>query len=249
MRTTINDKLFFLDKVNATIFVDYGCADGSLFNEMIKHIDSSKEYLLIGYDINPDMIELANRNGVGDFDKVKIIYTSDFDKVISLIHGKNNVAVILSSVLHEIYSYAKNEDEIRQFYDNLPLFKWICLRDMMFSYSIDNNNLEIQKKILEHGNPKQIEDFCNKYGSLEKVKNQLHFLLKYRYVQNWNRELNENYFPVFLEDILDKLTVDFDCMYLERFQVPFIMDCIKNDFELEFEYPTHVKLILKNTLF
>ena len=43
---------------------------------------------------------------------------------------------------------------------------------------------------------KELIDFSNKWGTIDNYKNLIHFLLKYRWKVNWNREVNENYFPI-----------------------------------------------------
>lgn len=39
-------------------------------------------------------------------------------------------------------------------------------------------------------------DVCDVRARKVNVKNLIHFLVKYRYVENWEREVQENYFPV-----------------------------------------------------
>ena len=59
MRRSMWDKAFFMDKVPGTeLIVDYGCADGSL----IRFLHSLFPTMcFIGFDIDPAMIEAANR--------------------------------------------------------------------------------------------------------------------------------------------------------------------------------------------
>ena len=251
MRTTINDKLFFLDKIDSDcrIFVDFGCADGSLFNEMIKYLDFNKNYLLIGYDNNESMISLAKQNTIGSLKNIKIIFTSDWNIVKQNL--TDTCALILSSVIHEIYSYALQNKDICDFYKKCRSFNYVCIRDMMKDHSYDNfrtPNEDFQKvisKYINNSDTNYIMDFCKLYGGLRNYENFVHFLLKYRYKINWEREVNENYFPVYLEELLSKFRNQFQIMYLKRFKIKFLEDRIKEDFDVDLKRPTHVKLILK----
>lgn len=56
MSKTLIDKIFFIDKVDADVFVDFGCADGTVLGHL--H-DLFPGNYYIGYDINPSMIAIA----------------------------------------------------------------------------------------------------------------------------------------------------------------------------------------------
>lgn len=86
------------------------------------------------------------------------------------------------------------------------------------------------------------------WGKVSSTKNLLHFLLKYRWTINWDREVKENYFPISVEQLLSKFKTNFNIIYLERFKVPFLEQCWKEDFNLEIDEYTHIKAIfqLKN---
>ena len=97
----------------------------------------------------------------------------------------------------------------------------------------------------------QLAEFEKIHGSTQSMKQSIHFLLKYRWKVNWNREVNENYFPIYVEDLIGALSLrkyfydagTYKIDYLERFQVSYLMECIKNDFGITFEDFTHVKAI------
>lgn len=62
MKKSLMDKIYFIDKTEATVFVDFGCADG----ELIKFMNALfPEYTYIGYDISESMIEAAHINIAG----------------------------------------------------------------------------------------------------------------------------------------------------------------------------------------
>ena len=70
-------------------------------------------------------------------------------------------------------------------------------------------------------------------------------MLKYRWKVNWDREVHENHFPIYVENLIKKITdKDFYKIdYLERFRVPFLDKCIKEDFGIELDDFTHIKAI------
>ena len=261
MRKGLEDKLFFLEYLpedNYT-FVDFGCADGSVLRALCAMYPNKKGLnTYIGYDISFDMIALAKTNFSGDIDE-NIVFTSYWKDVQKELKKSNNKKVlILSSVIHEIYSYGEIPKDIDIFWDRVlkTEFDYICIRDMMPSRDIvrktpiDIYNALNQDKnhVLNEG---QLAEFEKIHGSIQSMKHAVHFLLKYRWKVNWNREVNENYFPIYVEDLIGTLSLKkyfcdagtYKIDYLERFQVPYLMECIKNDFGITFEDFTHVKAI------
>jgi trans-aconitate methyltransferase len=53
MSKSLIDKIYFMDKVESNIFVDFGCADGSVIRLLSQLFP---EHYYIGYDCDPDMI-------------------------------------------------------------------------------------------------------------------------------------------------------------------------------------------------
>ena len=75
----------------------------------------------------------------------------------------------------------------------------------------------------------------------------IHFLLKYRWKVNWERECYENYFPITIQNLLEYFK-NFNIDYFERFRVPFLDKCIKKDYNIELEDYTHIKAIFTKKL-
>lgn len=74
----------------------------------------------------------------------------------------------------------------------------------------------------------------------------LHWLLKYKYTENWDRELNENYLPVTIETFKNnKIPSNWQIIYEDHYTYDYIKQQIKNDFGVEIKEPTHLKMILK----
>ena len=249
MAKGIEDKLFFLnhlDKNDEYIFVDFGCADGTLITTMfelfIKEGCNNNEY--IGYDISETMIDFAKTKF--SYPTNSVLFTSswgDVDK--KLLFSKKKKVLILSSVIHEVYSYGTEKD-IELFWNRVQYsdFDYVCIRDMIPSRDIDRETpFESYNYIYEwYSDMYQLKDFENKWGKITNNKNYVHFLLKYRWEINWERELNENYFPIYINDLIEHMK-GFNIDYLERFRVPFLEDCWMEKFGITIEDYTHVKAI------
>lgn len=73
----------------------------------------------------------------------------------------------------------------------------------------------------------------------------LHFLLKYTYTSNWEREVNENYFPVSIETVLKKIPKNYAITHKDLYVLPYKSSTIKNDFGILLKHSTHAKLIIE----
>lgn len=69
--------------------------------------------------------------------------------------------------------------------------------------------------------------------------------MKYRFVENWERELNENYLPISLETLKNKIPSNYKIVYEEDFLLPFLKQQVKKDFNVNLTHSTHLKMILK----
>jgi ribosomal protein L11 methylase PrmA len=236
MQNGMDDKLWFVKHLNRVdTVVDYGCADGTL----LKHIHKIfPEMRLVGVDISNEMLDLAKVN-VPDavFMTVEEFFNSQDD-------FKNSI-LILSSVIHEIYSYDKNAENTLYKIMNMG-FKEIAIRDMFLSeYNAESlATWRDYSYVVHHGNWKQLADFESVWGHVYSVKNLSHFLLKYRYTDNWDREVKENYFPVYLEEFLKIVPEHYAVEYLEHYCPAYIKECIWNDFSISFKERTHAKIFL-----
>lgn len=240
MRKSLNDKMFFMDKINASVIVDYGCADGS----MIKFLAQLyPELTFIGYDISEEMIAHAQKGSV-------LKFTTSWEDVLHEIRvaqaQNKQTAIVLSSIIHEVYSYL-NVSGVASFWEQVfkQHFDYIVIRDMIPSKTIDRaSNINDIAKVYRLADKDHLFDFENKWGSIENNRNLIHFLLKYRYVENWQREVQENYVPLFREELLAKIPSGYTIIYHEHFVLPYIQNAIHTDFEIELKDNTHLKLIL-----
>jgi len=78
-----------------------------------------------------------------------------------------------------------------------------------------------------------ISDFEKYFGEIKTVKQINHFLLKYLYRDNWQRESQENYVPISFEqyESIFKL-LGMKEQYRESYTIPFLHDMWKKDFGL-----------------
>lgn len=251
MNKSLLDKLFFLSHVDADIFVDFGCADGSMIRAMTKMFP---EHIYVGCDSDPNMIDRAkwlqesHRN----------FFLSDWDEVIKLTKDfkesdnfKKKTCLVLSSVVHEIFSY-EDANGLEETYQKIfdQGFDYIAVRDMgLFEpESLDKHTLSpfFVDKIYEKADSCQVKDFENIWGKLSLKNNAIHFLLKYKYTSNWDREVKENYFSYSIDKFIDAAySSRYKQTYFEHFNVPFISRQIFNDFGFWIDKPTHYKLILE----
>jgi len=236
MELSMMDKLFFLDKIDPDLIVDFGCANGAL----LKAIRPLKPKInLIGYDIDPTMAGTT----------CEFPIHSDWSLVETAEYGAMHPALVLSSVIHEVCHYGSKVD-IDTFWNQVfgTGFEFIVIRDMVPGRAIDraacvNDVKKVYHKFL---GTKALDDFERVWGSIENNKQLIHFLLKYRYLEpNWEREVRENYMPVTREALLAKIPMEYDIIFHEHYVLPYLLQTVRDDVGIEIKDPTHLKLILR----
>lgn len=221
------DKLGFVDKIfePVEVVVDFGCADGAI-TEIIKLFYPNA--LVVGYDL-PEVVEL---NDSGE----SVHYTSSLDEVRTLINGKTSL-LVLNSVVHEIYNYESDPVAFIQTLFNMG-FNYVWVRDLY----IRQNYLATDPKFVEVVNrlyneySDQVRDFEQIYGPIRDSKNFLHFLMKYKYVQNWDREVKEDYtlFGANLDELKYQLEDSGYETVLERvYSLPYTRNMIQTEFGID----------------
>lgn len=257
MTKSMKDKLFFIDKLSPSdqyIFVDFGCADGSMIKELVKIYGRIGTY--IGYDCSDTMISYAKTIFNKEDNLINVVFTTNWDEVLKNIgywrSPGTKVVLILSSVIHEVYSYG-NQSDIDSFWNKVWCsykprdkygFDYVVVRDMMISKSaIRDTTIDVSSIRNNLSIKPLLDDFENKWGGIHQNKNLLHFLLKYRYTINWEREVSENYFPITIEKFIDMFDGFFRLDYFEKFRVRYIEEKIYEDFGIVLEDTTHIKAI------
>ena len=238
MQKSILDKMFFIDKAFEPFssIVDFGCANGELIR-ILKGLFG--EYSYIGYDISEEMISAARENMpsaefYSSWDDIKVNFSD------SLLN--------ISSTLHEVYSYGTDED-VREFWERVfkSGFKYIAIRDMMLSDS-DQAAADAEQLKAVVGNQDysdKLKDYESVWGRISTRRELVHYLLKYKYTENWEREVHENYVPLTVEGLLKLVPSNYRVVYFDHFTLPYTRWQIERDFGIDLTTPTHIKIILQ----
>lgn len=244
MEKSMIDKIFWFDKIpkqDYSVVVDYGCANGSFLKALREYND---ECFVCGVNIDPKIVQLAEKLNI----KNSIFISEDYNNTNSFIEWiktEYNSVLNLSSVLYEIYNH-KSEEEINKFWDFVNGYKYICISDMCIN---SKSVSEITPPTLYYKNYEELKRVSEHeliYGLVSSPISFVHYMLKYRHIENWNREVKENYIIDFgnLIDVCIKLG-NYDIIYLDHYTPQFLQEEIKKDWGIDFDVNTHVKLILK----
>jgi len=240
-----NEKVFFLNKIKSDVIVDFGCADG----QVLKLIEKTNPNIkLIGYDVSKEMISKARKN-VSE----NVFLTTNWQDVEKQIQNYKTPTLLLSSVIHEVYSYSTSK-EVKDFWEKKVFggyFKYIVIRDMIPSTSMEKKErdlfIEDVNKVKSKFSKEYIESFEKKWGSMEdNYRTFIHFLLKYRYTLNWSRENNENYVPITLETLLRKIPQSYSIKYSKKYTLDILKDRVLKDFDVVVDHSTHLQMIIEN---
>ncbi len=248
MSRSMIDKMFFMDKIDesVTTVFDYGCADGVLIGTLAGLFP---DMTYIGYDLDREMIEKAEERCKGLGNVFLFSSLDDFGawaRQNGLDHKRT--ALNLSSLIHEVYSYgtAESIEEFWRFVTGSG-FGYIVIRDMCLDLSAHRPALKEDVIKLRSGyDLNMIAQFEALHGSITDNQNLIHFLLKYRYKDNWEREVRENYLPVSVEDIMSRITegeTKYLLIYFDHYILPFFGRIVKRDFDIAVKDYTHVKFI------
>ncbi len=246
MDKSLFDKLFFIGKVDAEFYIDYGCGGGSLIEFMLDNFES---YQYLAYDFNEKIVDILKEKFESVLDTFVCVSNEKRDITKFNVKAKNNnkkSCLILSSVLHEIYNY-DNPDEFWNFIQ-IQQFDYISIRDMIPSFSIDRpSDLEDCRKLYKHPH-QRLKYFLHKFenfnGKIYNNKNLIHFLLKCDFVNNWEREIRENYLILNKEELYGKIPNCYEIIYEEHYILPYFKEKCKK-LGIIIKDNTHLKMILK----
>ena len=268
MSKGIEDKLFFLPFIEKDpLFIDYGCADGTLIKQICDMYPNS---ICFGYDNNEEMLSVAIEKLYG-YENVNLCLTNvlrlldaakKYKDLYSLwytdaITSRDEI-LNLSSVIHEVYSYC-NKNEISDFWKYVfgyydYGFERIAIRDMFFQSknefprqfrSFEQFYNKFINGINKNGLNKQWRDFTDVNKEPITYKSMVHFLMKYKYVENWKREVNENYFFLDFNDLKQMIPEKYEIEFEESYILPYIWNYVFREFGIDLDCFTHAKLLLK----
>lgn len=237
MQKSVYDKMFFVDKIfdsHIDTFLDFGCGDGELMRCLKEFMPNLR---FVGYDINPTMIEKARINA--PFAE----YYSQWEDVKV---NPNTTILNLSSVLHEVYTYSTPE-ELDTFWQRITIPGWayITVRDMFKNPQNAMIDTTWKQIIRERGCASKLDDFERIWGPIQHVNDAIHFLLKYRYTENWEREVAENYLPMTPDDLANHLS-NYQITWTSFESLPYIVHQVGVDFGINIQnIPTHLRVVFK----
>lgn len=266
MSATLKDKMWWLDLIPGEIdtVIDYGCAQGDLALLL------PDKYRYIGIDNSPEMLQLARHNHLLHFGRRSEFYPSLIEA-----NGKyepSTTVLVLNSVMHEIFSYL-TPAEVHALFEEMfgSGIRCVAIRDMHLpdAEAIGrigthsnrerlNQSFRYSNLWTEYMNYVLYDRYTEGYIQEDKGRGKFEgmpvymteFLLKYRYVENWKREMREYYLWPWLQMISQYIKADGDdhgfyaVAHESEFRVSFIVDKIKEDFDIDFDLNTHRKVLL-----
>lgn len=266
MSKALYDKAFFLDKLQTDnpVVVDYGCADGALgrfVHALLPNV------LYIGYDTNDDMLVRA-RGLIPDnpWSHEENRFTSRWDLIETDVKGfkklGREVVIVANSVMHEVYEYGHPA----LFWSHLFTYGFdsIFIRDMVMPSgytpltggrwsdlnALTLSDVDAVSDVRENVDPEILSSFELMWGPIRYETNLIHFLMKYRYAENWSRENAENYFPLnsrqFKTIINENSSIHgYIVDFLEEYGLRYNRRRIHEDFGFDFDVRTHTRLMLR----
>jgi len=236
---SMRDKLFFFDKVDTKTFVDYGCADGEM-GRALRRLDGSIRYF--GYDMSPAMI--ARGRGIDP----GIELYDRWDELTSSLDDEP-ATLILSSIIHEVYSYGNLASISTFLRRTLRNARWrrIVIRDMIPDAGVyRRSDLRDVEKIRAVAGSR-LAEYEVRRGSIEMQANLLGFLLRYRYESDWARELDEDYMPLTERQLMMLIPEDLTVTYVSRRTPSFIKKRARLDFGIKNFDDVHLSVVLSRS--
>ncbi|MEK7066597.1 MAG: class I SAM-dependent methyltransferase, partial [Patescibacteria group bacterium] len=180
--------------------LDVGCADGTItlaLADMFPHMS------FVGIDLNEGFLNIA-RERIGERKNVSFEHGYLRER---LSNPERFDVVLFCSVLHEFYSYGEGISTIvkalSDAHEILNKGGTLILRDMILYDYAGKSELWVEETKNKVKTKEEIRyllaDFETIFGPTKTVKQLNHFLLKYMYADNWEREGKENYVPVSFE--------------------------------------------------
>ncbi|MDX1608199.1 MAG: class I SAM-dependent methyltransferase [Candidatus Spechtbacterales bacterium] len=220
----------------AKVVLDVGCADGTVTCAMAE-IFPNIEFL--GIDLDGEFIEKARKKA-----KEKNLDNVKFEKIYLrelLARKQRYSAVFFISVLHEFYTYGEGISSVlKALSDAHELLEEngeIIIRDMILNEYTKNTDFRAESILnkIRSGNTDQkyIDDFESAFGEIDNIYKLNHFLLKYFYIENWERECKEHYVPVTFEQYQDIFSLlGMDLQYMHSYLIEFLRGKWVEDFGL-----------------
>ncbi|HOX96207.1 MAG TPA: class I SAM-dependent methyltransferase [Candidatus Woesebacteria bacterium] len=214
--------------------LDVGCANGVVTIALAKMFPEVK---FVGIDLNKDFIEIAKKEAEG-------VENISFEHVYlreRLANQERFDVVLFCSVLHEFFTYGEGISTIvkamADAHEILNPGGRLIIRDMVLFDYMTKADLWLPKMIAKVKNRSEIipliSDFEKYFGEIKSIKQLNHFLLKYKYTDNWERECRENYTPVSFEQY-DRIfgLLGMKDQYRVSYTISYLNDLWREDFDL-----------------
>jgi len=213
-------------------FLDVGCADGTI---TLALADMYPEIKFVGIDLNKEFIEMAKGRIV---ERKNVVFESGYLRE-RLNNPERFDVVLFCSVLHEFFSYGEGISTVvkalSDAHEALRVGGTLIIRDMILYDYAGRSQLWVREMKEKVSVKKELvpllANFENIFGEIGTVKQLNHFLLKYMYADNWEREGKEDYVPVCFEeyDQIFKL-LGMQVLFQRSSTIPFLKEKWRSDF-------------------
>lgn len=232
---SMEDKLFFLDKVDINSYdfiLDFGCGTGELLNAIRSRGVASEK--LFGIDTNTEMINHA----LATYPYIR--FMSNFESLEKLLKQSKKSMVIFSSVLHEIDQHTQR----KLMHTVMTKFDTVVIRDMKQPINNEPISNRTRKRVLEQVAPWQADMFEARWGKIVDKYGLYRFFLMNEFVENFETEVEEDYFGVLWSEIVWALEdAGFTAVYSNAFTLPYRKQQVKKRFNHDMNDITHKKII------
>ncbi len=254
MNKTLQDKIWWIEQIPEQIntIIDFGCADGSLYKAI--EVACPERFRYIGIDNDSKMLQLATQNFPKEVYSNVEFYSSIYE-MKNRVKTDVNTVFVMNSIIHELCSYLSPLKMANLLEDITHLdCGYIAIRDMHAIRDWGEMTLEnVRYKILTGKYCNQFYDYLQN-GSYSKAlfstfNNYMEFLLKYLYVENWDREKKERYLWNWRDNIDYIFRPLYREKYVESFNIPYLCSKVKEDFNgLDVSsVNTHYKILFQRT--
>ena len=215
--------------------LDVGCADGTV---TLALAGMFRRRRFLGIDLDAGFVQRAAAAAAErgtDNAAFENLYLRQL-----LARPERYDAVLFVSVLHEFFSYGEGISSVlKALADAHELLRpggELVIRDMVLDEFAKHTKFQVAAiagKIAAAGKDRLVADFARVFGPLDNLHALNHFLLKYMYVENWERECRENYVPVTFDQYQQLFALlGMELQHRESYLLPFLRDKWAADFGL-----------------
>lgn len=238
MSKGVQEKLFFLDKLPlGTHLLDFGCADGFLMNEIHR---VRPDIVLAGLDLSEEALHSVYEKS-SDF----LLFKTNREAESWLKQISAPTAFFASSVLHEVCHYGGNT-AWEDFWELASEFQHFAFRDFSLT---ETEGLAADQKFVDDVKAKlpswQVQSYENVWGKIKTNKDALHLLLKAPWISSWERESEENYFPIYRRELTNAATTAFKHGTINPYRHAYSNERSRSEFEIEIPVSTHIQIFMK----